>query len=430
MIASRAAYTLLWRLLLPLALLRLLWRGLRQRGYMRHVGERLGRYEGAAPPAVVWVHAVSVGETRAAEPLVRGLLRRYPQHHVLITHMTPTGRATAENLFADVSARVSSCYLPYDLPGAVARFLEHFRPRLGLLMETELWPNLAQACRTQAVPLYLVNARLSERSRAGYAQWAGPLAADTLNALAGIVAQSDADAARLRDLGARTVQVAGNLKFDVVPAPDLVARGRAWRAGWPRGLRVILAASTRDGEEALLLDALQACPPEALNTLLLVIVPRHPQRFAEVAALVARRGLAWARRSARSEWSTDVRVWLGDSMGELAAYYAASDAAIIGGSLLPYGGQNLIEACAAGVPVITGPYTRNFAAVTGEALAAGAALEASDASQALFAARLLVEDPGRRARMGEAGLAYAASRRGATERILGLLPTTLAARGT
>lgn len=425
MMVSRSLYTLLWLLLLPLALLRLLWRGLRQRGYMRHVGERLGHYESVAPPAVVWVHAVSVGETRAAEPLVRGLLERYPQHHVLMTHMTPTGRAAAHELFADVRARVSSCYLPYDLPGAVARFLGHFRPRLGLLMETELWPNLAQACAERGLPLHLVNARLSERSRAGYAQWAGPLAAETLNALAGIAAQSEADALRLRALGARAVQVTGNLKFDVLPAPELVARGREWRAGWPQGLRVILAASTRDGEETLLLDALQSCPPQALETLLLVIVPRHPQRFGEVAALIARRGLAWAKRSVQTELPPGVRVWLGDSMGELAAYYAASDVAIIGGSLLPYGGQNLIEACAAGVPVISGPYTRNFAAVTGEALAAGAALEATDASQAVFAARLLLEDAERRARMGEAGLSYAASRRGATARILSLLPAQL-----
>jgi 3-deoxy-D-manno-octulosonic-acid transferase len=419
---TRLAYTLLLRLALPLALARLVWRARRQPAYLRHVPERLGRYRVRAARPLVWIHAVSVGETRAAEPLVRALRERYPDFDVLVTHLTPTGRETGERLFGESVLR---CYLPYDLPGAVARFLEHFRPRLGLLVETEIWPNLVHACRARGVPLYLVNARLSEKSFARYRRVAG-LARESLRALAGVAAQGEQDAARLAALGAERVTVTGNVKFDVAPPPEQLELGRAWRARWGAERPVFLAASTREGEEALLLDALEAV---VLPGLLTVIVPRHPQRFEEVAGQLAARGVPFVRRSLGARVSPQTRVVLGDSMGELFAYYAACDVAFVGGSLLPYGGQNLIEACAAGKPVLVGPHTYNFADAARGAVAAGAAVQVRDAAELARAANRLLLDREAAARMAQAALGFAAAHRGATHRILDVVAPALAAAG-
>jgi 3-deoxy-D-manno-octulosonic-acid transferase len=411
---SRLLYSVVLYLALPWVLLRLLWRARRQPAYLRHVDERFGRYATPAPAGgVIWVHAVSVGETRAAEPLVRALRARHPGRCILLTHMTPTGRDTAEALFG---GDVLRCYLPYDYPGAAARFVERFRPAAGVLMETELWPNVIHACRARGVPLYLVNARLSERSYRRYRRFAG-LARTSLRALAGIAAQTRADAERLEALGAERVRVAGNLKFDVSPPPAQLELGRAWRARYG-ARRVLLAASTRDGEEALLLDALAALNgPEAL----LVIVPRHPQRFDAVAALLERRGLRYQRRSAEAPVAAEARVVLGDSLGELFAYYAACDVAFVGGSLLPYGGQNLIEACVLGKPVLTGPHTYNFAEAAAGAVAAGAALRVADAAALMREASRLLSDPAAAARMGEAGLAFSHAHQGATARVVEMI---------
>ncbi|HRP98653.1 MAG TPA: lipid IV(A) 3-deoxy-D-manno-octulosonic acid transferase, partial [Rhodocyclaceae bacterium] len=354
-LSARPLYRLAWFAALPVVLLRLAWRARRQPEYLEHVAERFGHY--AAPPAQppIWIHAVSVGETRAAEPLVRALLARHPDHGVLLTHMTPTGRQTAQALFAG-EPRVTSAYLPYDAALLPQRFLRHFRPRVGLVMETELWPELLLACRARGVPVVLANARLSERSARRYRRWPA-LTAMTLDALTTIACQTDADAERFAMLGARHLTVTGNIKFDISPPAAQLALGEAFRTRI--GARpVILAASTRDGEEALLVDAFAAMAPA---NALLVIVPRHPQRFDAVAELVRARGLALARRSADTPLAPDTRVWLGDSMGEMFAYHAAADVALIGGSWLPFGGQNLIEACALGVPVVMGPHTFNFA---------------------------------------------------------------------
>jgi 3-deoxy-D-manno-octulosonic-acid transferase len=417
---ARLAYDLLLLLLLPLLPLRLLWRARRQREYLRHVGERFGRYPIAVERPVIWLHAVSVGETRAAAPLVEALLARHPDHPILLTHMTPTGRATSEALFGD---RVLRAYLPYDYPFAARRFLRHFRPRLALFIETELWPNLIAACNEAGVPVWLVNARLSEKSAARYGRFAG-LSRELFRGLAGVLAQTEADALRLRALGAQNVAVSGNLKFDITPPDTTMESGRALRARF--GARpVLLAASTREGEEALLLDALGEC---GVPGLLFVIVPRHPQRFDEVAALLERRGLKFQRRSAGEPVAADTRVVLGDSMGEMFAYYAACDLAYVGGSLLPLGGQNLIEACAMGVPVLVGPHTFNFAQATADAIAAGAALRVADAEELMRAAAALLGDAERRARMGTAARAFAAAHRGATERTLLALGPALGAR--
>ncbi len=412
---TRLPYTLLWILALPLVLLRLLWRARRQPAYLRHVGERFGRYRVRAPLAVIWVHAVSVGETRAAEPLVRALLARWPEHSVLLTQMTPTGRDTARTLFKD-EPRVLRAYLPYDVGCFAHAFLRHFRPMFGVIMETELWPNLLAACRRRRIPVMLANARLSERSARRYARLPG-LTGLTMKALAAIGAQTAADAARLGQLGARRVTVTGNIKFDIAPPAAQLELGKTLRERI--GERpVVLAASTREGEEVLLLDAFaRHAPPAAL----LLLVPRHPQRFEEVAALVRARRLGLQRRSEDAAVAATTRVLLGDSMGEMFAYYAAAEVALIGGSWLPFGGQNLIEACAVGTPVVIGPHTYNFQAVADDAVRAGAALRAEDAEAGMRAAMALLADAARREDVSAAGRAFATTHQGATARTIALL---------
>jgi 3-deoxy-D-manno-octulosonic-acid transferase len=409
----RIAYTIVLGLLLPQAFARLLWRARRQPAYLKRIPERFGCYRDEPRGPLIWIHAVSVGETRAAEPLVRALERHYPEHRILLTHMTPTGRETGERLFGD---RVMRRYLPYDFPGAAGRFVDHHRPVMGLLMETELWPNLIQACRERAIALYLVNARLSEKSHARYRRFSG-LAREALQGLTTVAAQSRDDAERFAALGARDVIVTGNLKFDIAPPPEVCKLGLEWRERY--GSRpVLLAASTRDGEEALLLERWRRL---GVAHALLVIVPRHPQRFGEVAQLLERGGFVWQRRSADAPIAERTEIVLGDSMGEMFAYYSACDVAFVGGSLLPFGGQNLIEPCAVGKPVLFGPHTFNFSEAADQAEAAGAARRVADADELMAQARRLLSDPMNARRMGEAGIAFVNTHRGATERVLDLI---------
>lgn len=386
------------------------------------MAERLGFYPATAVDRrtnpVIWVHAVSVGETRAAEPLIDALLHDYPGHTILLTHMTATGRATGRTLFARHGARVLQCYLPYDTGWMVGRFIRHFAPRACVLMETEVWPNAIAQCVRHGVPVILANARLSERSLAK-AQKFSALIGEAARGIACVAAQTDADAERLRALGAASVHVAGSLKFDIVPPRQAVAAGATLRA--QIGARpVLLCASTREGEEALILDALTTAVPD---TALVMIVPRHPQRFDEVARLIASRGLSMCRRSALNDApvSPDIRILLGDTMGEMFAYYAACDVAFIGGSLLPLGGQNLIEACAVGKPVLVGPHTFNFSAISEDAIAAGAALRTADAAKMLTQATRLLSCDHERADMGQKALMFAHQHRGATARTIALL---------
>ncbi len=294
----RLAYNALLHLALPLLPLRLWWRGRKEPGYRAHVGERFGAYARRPDRPVIWIHAVSVGETRAAQPLVEALARRFPDHTLLLTTMTATGRATAESLYGD---RATIAFLPYDYPWAVRHFVAHFQPRLGVIMETEIWPNLVRAGRQAGVPIVLANARLSPKSARGYGRVAA-LTREALADLAAIGAQSDADAQRLRELGAHSVEVTGNLKFDISPPSDMRDRAKALRGLWGKRC-VFLAASTREGEEELLLDALER---NAIGGLLTVIVPRHPQRFDEVAALLARRGAFM--HAAQREYSRSARL--------------------------------------------------------------------------------------------------------------------------
>ena len=414
MMRTRVGYTIFLYLLLPYIGLRLLWRGRKQSGYWRHIAERFGFFHSRTSKPIIWLHAVSVGETRAALPLIQHLQTRYPQYQILLTHMTPTGRDTGEELFGDSVLR---SYLPYDFPFAVRRFLKHFKPAIGVLMETEIWFNLIHACNTSQIPVLLVNARLSEKSARQYAKFAR-LTRESLQGLSAIAAQTEVDAARLTALGAKHIQITGNLKFDISPPPSAIELGKILRQQFSEERPVFLAASTREGEEALLLDALQHAD---IPNLLTVIVPRHPQRFGAVAALLDKRGIRYQRRSANQAIMPQTQVVLGDSMGEMFAYYSACDIAFIGGSLLPLGGQNLIEACTLGKPVLLGPHTYNFAEVSELAVAVGAAIRVQDAGELLTQVAALLQDKHNQQRMGQAGLEFSRQHQGATDRVMRLM---------
>ncbi len=421
MFNPRLFYTVALWLLLPYVFLHLIWRARRQPEYLRHVPERFGFYGKRSEKPVIWLHTVSVGETRAAATLVHRLREAYPEHQILLTHTTPTGRAASEQLYGD---GVQRAYLPYDYRFAVKRFLAHFQPDIGILLETEVWFNLIHACNVRRIPLLLLNARLSEKSAARYARYPR-LTANGLQELSAIAAQTDADAKRLRALGAPHVSVMGNLKFDIEPPAPMLERGQKLHALFGAGRKVFLAASTREGEEALLLDALRQAD---IPNLLTVIVPRHPQRFDEVEGLIAQRGFRVQRRSAELPVRPDTQVVLGDSMGEMFAYYAACDAAFIGGSLLPLGGQNLIEACAVGKPVLIGPHTFNFAQASEIAIDYGAALRVQNAAGLIAALHEILASPQRLQEIGPAGLRFVQANRGATDKALGYVGQFIGSR--
>ncbi len=404
-------YRLLMWLLVPFALVRLAIRARRQPAYLANVAERFGFYRQQATQPVIWIHAVSVGETRAAEPLVRQLAERHPDKQILLTNMTPTGRETAETLFGD---NILRCYLPYDLTPAVDRFLRHFSPEAAIVMETELWPTLVARCARRGIPVQLVNARLSERSARRYARF-DRLTRDLLGALKIVCAQTTRDAERFCQLGAPRVTITGNLKFDRTAPEQQLELGASMRKQFGAHRHVFLAASTREGEEPLVLDAVSKISDPALLT---VIVPRHPQRFDAVADLLSRAGLAFQRRSENQPIGATTRVVLGDSMGEMFAYFAACDIAFVGGSLLPLGGQNLLEACAVGKPVIVGPHTFNFEEATEQAISAGAALRVADSEALGSTVSVLLADPTRAERIGKAGQTFMTVHRGATGKTL------------
>ncbi len=403
---NRFFYSLLLYLILPFVPLKLLWRGIKQAEYRQHWGERFGFYDVKISEPIIWLHCVSVGETRAAAPLVAALQLQYPQHRILLTHGTPTGRAAGEALFGDSVQRV---YLPYDVPFAVNHFLAHFQPKIGLIMETELWFNLIAACKQRGIPLLLLNARLSEKSASGYAKL-GQLAHESLKSLSAIAAQTDEDAARLQNLGAQNITVAGNLKFDVKPPADTADKGLQLRKLLGENRTIFLAASTREGEEELILEAVRG-----LN-LLTIIVPRHPQRFDEVAAIFQKHNVPFQRKSLLkgSSLQPSIHGVIGDSMGELFCYYAACDFTFIGGSLLAYGGQNLIEAAAMGKPILIGEHTFNFAEASKNAVEAGAAIQVKDTADLREKIEFLVQNKSTVAAMQNAALKFSAASQGAT----------------
>ncbi len=411
MFNPRRIYTILLWLLLPYIFFHLLWRARKQPEYLQHVAERFGFYSASINKPIIWLHTVSVGETRAAASLVQRLREKYPGHQLLLTHTTPTGRATSEQLYGDDVLRI---YLPYDYPFAVKYFLRHFQPSIGMLLETEIWFNLIHICHAEKIPLLLLNARLSEKSAARYGRYPN-IVRSGLRELSAIAAQTEADADRLTTLGANNVSVMGNLKFDIEPPPAMLKLGKKLRTQFGESRKIFLAASTRAGEEALLLNALQQAD---IQHLLTVIVPRHPQRFDEVAALLAQHGIRFQRRSEDHPISPDTQVVLGDSMGEMFAYYAACDLAFIGGSLLPFGGQNLIEACAVGKPVLIGPHTYNFAQASQNAVDSGAAVRVQDTTELAQALQNLLSHPNQMAEIGNAGLRFVSAHRGATGQAL------------
>jgi len=385
-------------------------RGAAEPGYLHAIDERFGRYRAPAAPGALWIHAVSLGETRAAAILLERLRARRPELRVLLTHGTATGWAEGERLLRPGDAQA---WLPWDTPRAVRRFLGHFQPAAGVLMETEVWPNLVAECRARRVPLALANARLSAKSLA-QARRLPQLSRPAYGALTAAWAQTQADAQRLRTAGARVEGVFGNLKFDAAPDAGQLAQGRAWRAAG--GRPVVMFASSREGEEAPFIDAVRALGERAAAVRWL-LVPRHPQRFDEVAAMVAAHGLRVARRSG---WPgappADAQVWIGDSLGEMALYYGLADCALLGGSFEPLGGQNLIEAAACGCPVVMGPHTFNFAEAAQLAQEAGAALRVGGIEEGVRTALQLVADAPRRAAAVDAALGFAATHQGAADR--------------
>ena len=413
-------YILLLWLLLPLIFFRLALKSRRQPEYLQHVGERFGFYSIHSEKPVIWLHAVSVGETRATASLVAGLKRAYPGHQILLTHATPTGRAAGEQLYGDSVLRA---YLPYDYPFAVKRFFRHFRPRIGILMETEIWFNLINAGSDAGVPMLLLNARMSEKSAKGYAR-VKRLTQNALQKLSAVAAQSQDDAVRLSCLGARNVSVMGNLKFDIFPPLEMLKLGALLREQFGQRRKIFLLASTREGEEALALGALQQFSPDVL----LVIVPRHPQRFGEVEELLKKRGFNYQKRSENKAVPAEIQVVLGDSMGEMFAYYAACDIAFIGGSLLPFGGQNLIEACAVGKPVLIGPHTYNFKEATRLAVEAGAAVRVSDAQELMQEAQRILNDGDALEMRGKQGVMFVSSHQGATGKAMQIISEALGSK--
>jgi 3-deoxy-D-manno-octulosonic-acid transferase len=431
----RALYSLVMWLAQPFLRRKLLQRGAREPGYLEAVEERFGHYQFGPWPAdgrCIWVHAVSLGETRAAGVLVARLRQRWPNRRLLLTHGTATGRAEGAALLqpGDVQA-----WLPWDTPGAVQRFLAHFRPRIGILMETEVWPNLAAACERARVPLVLANARLSDKSlrQALRLAW---LSRPAYRRLAAVWAQTRDDAARFTELGAKVQGVFGNLKFDATPDAQQLARGREWRVALGRPL--IMFASSREGEEAELLQilgVLKAQQPkgDARSAVQWLIVPRHPQRFDEVAALISEHGFILARRS---QWDArpnlvdmSAEIWLGDSLGEMALYYGLSDAALLGGSFAPLGGQNLIEAAACACPVFMGLHTFNFDEAASLAQDVGAAERHTSMAQAVAAALALVTEPVRQQAMAQAARHFAQAHRGAVDRTTQAIADLLGQQG-
>lgn len=405
-------YSLLLWLLQPAYLLRLWWRGRVEPLYRSRIGERFGRYPQAPSEGWVWVHAVSLGETRAAAALVEALRVERPRMRLLLTHGTATGREAGQELLRDGDHQT---WLPVDTRGATRRFFRQFRPAIGVLMETEVWPNLLLAARAARVPMVLANARLSERSFERGRRVAA-LLRPAIDSIALALAQTEADARRLRASGGRQVEVCGNLKYDLTPDPAQLAMGRAWRS--LLGRDVVLAAITREGEEALLLDAWTR---EPRGDTLLLIVPRHPQRFEEVAGQVREAGLSLARRSSwqaePSAAALQAQVWLGDSMREMPLYYAAARVALLGGSFAPLGGHNLIEAAACACPLVMGPSTFNFSAAASLSLAAGASLQANTMAEAVAMATALLETPERLEALSSNAIRFASEHRGAAARM-------------
>ena len=414
----RFVYAILTYLLTPLLLLHLYWRSLSNPPYRQRIGERFGRVSVRLPGPSIWVHAVSVGEVQAAAMLVRSLLEQYPDRQLVLTTMTPTGSQRARDLFGDT---VVHSYVPYDLASAVRRLFDCMRPGLVIIIETEIWPNLFRECGLRKIPLVLASARVSAKSVSRYRRLVG-LFRETLSHGIVIAAQSEVDAGRFESLGANPerIYVTGNLKFDFHLDPQVPAAGKAFREEHAAERPVWIAASTHDSEERVILAAharVLAERPEAL----LLIVPRHPERFQLVAGLVGRAGLSLVTRSSGAQCQASTNVFLGDSMGELMMFYAAADVAFVAGSLAPIGGHNLLEPAALGLPVLTGPHYFNAVDIAHLLIADGSTTVINDADELAGEVIELLRDAGERARRGGAGRRVIENNRGTLERLLELV---------
>lgn len=422
---ARSTYTLLAHLLLPLVLTRLAWQGMRQPAYWHHWPERFGfaAVDGSVQ-GVIWFHAASVGEANSAVPLVARLRNTHPELPVLISTMTPTG---AESVHRQLDGVAIHRYVPYDLPWAVRGFLKRVRPRVLVLMEAELWPNMLRGCAQRGVPIVLANARISEKSFRRYRRLSW-LARAMLQNVTVIAAQSEQDAERLIALGADAsrVNVSGNIKFDLDLPADFKTRAQARRALLGLDRPVWIAASTHPGEEAAVLEAHRLVLGHRADCLLL-LAPRHPQRFAEVGALIRERGLRCAQRSAGKTPTPQDQVFLLDSLGELLQFYAAADLAFVGGSLANVGGHNMLEPAAVGIPVLSGPYVSNFAEISRLLREAGAAQVVQDSKQLAGGVEALLSNPPLRQERGRRGQRVVEQNRGAADYVTALITSQISA---
>jgi len=418
----RHLYSFILYCLTPFIVLRLWRRSFKNPAYRQRWGERFAWSSLKTDKPVIWLHSVSVGETLAAVPLVQLLLEKYPDYAILITTTTPTGSDRVRETFAD---KVLHVYAPYDLPGAVKRFLDHFNPCIAIIMETEVWPNLFYACDQRQIPVVLANARLSEKSAKGYHKVA-TLMQSTLACMHTIAAQTQDDAARFMRLGATPtqVQVTGSIKFDLKLPASLRESAEVLRRELGQHRKVWIAASTHEGEEEQLLDAHQQLL-QSMDDSLLILVPRHPERFDRVAQLSEKRNLKTCRRSERQRCDAATKVYLGDSMGELMLLYAAADVAFVGGSLVDVGGHNLLEPAALGVPVVTGPTMYNFAEITSRLLECEGMLQVSDAAQLASSVERLLLDANVRCQMSDRALAFVEANRGALDRLMNIIAAVL-----
>ena len=422
----RFIYTLTMYLLTPVILYRLAVRGLRYPDYFSRWRERFGFFEDPKIRDSIWIHAVSMGEVNAAMPLIDALMQRYQGTPFVITTVTPTGSDRVRRVYGD---RVFNVYLPYDLPASIRRFLDRVQPRLIVVMETEIWPNLFFGCRARGVPIVVANARLSEKSLRGYGP-VRPLARSALASAHYVAAQSMTDAARLRDLGAEPERlgVVGNLKYDMTVPVELKTQAQTMRAGWGERRPVWIAASTHEGEEEPVLKA-HAAVLRHFPDALLLFAPRHPERFKPVALACRSFGFITRTRSEGGSADADTQCFVVDTLGELLRFYAAADVAFVGGSLVPIGGHNVLEPAALSVPVIVGPQTFNFTDITASLIEAGAALCIGESEELSTAVIKLLADEQLRRRIGDAGRAAFEREQGGVLRTVGIVEKVLAERG-
>ena len=411
----RHFYSLLLHLLTPFIILRLLWRSMQAPDYIKNWQQRFGFFYPKDIKNPIWIHAVSLGETQAALPLIRQLQSHYPQQHILITNMTPTGAHCAKQI-----SNVQQCYLPYDYPWAVKFFLQQIQPTIGIIMETELWPNLLHHARQKHIPMILANARLSARSAQGYQRYAKQLTAQTLACFSTIAVQTDTEAQRFIQLGAKKQQlsVTGSIKFDVTASKEITQQGKKLRQQWGKQRRVLIAASTHEGEDEMILQTFSQLKQQ-LADLLLIIVPRHPERFAKVVKLCQQQAIT-AQRS-QNDVNQNSEIYVGDTMGDMPLLYASADVAFIGGSLVPTGGHNPLEAAVIGLPIVFGQYMFNFKQIAEQLLHIKAAQQVNSVNELTNTLLPYLQQTQLRHQTGQRGQQFVAQNRGALQRLLTLI---------